>query len=109
MGDMTIDELATDQDKWEEHFELALKLSPQDMEACGKIDKVAVAGQQLEHWWSTFWAQEDADDLCTANFEAHQGEGIMKVLKLRTDWELGFYYDAGKQFGKFWNILIGKP
>lgn len=108
--DQTIEELASDDDeKWEQHFELALKLSPQDMEACGKIDKVAVAGQQLANWWYTFWDQEDGDEITEANFEANQGQVMMHVLALRTDWELGFYYDAGKRFGKFWNILMGKP
>lgn len=33
----------------------------------------------------------------------------MDIMKLRVDWELGYYYDAGKRFGEFWNILIGKP
>lgn len=44
LWDLTIEELATDQDKWEEHFDLALRLSPHDMEACSKLGKVAVAG-----------------------------------------------------------------
>ena len=79
------------------------------MEACGKIDKVSVAGQQLANWWFTFWDQEDADAISEANFEANQGKGIVDILKLRADWELGYYYDAGKRFGEFWNILIGKP
>ena len=111
LWDTTIKELSSDDDddKWEEHFEMALNLSPQDMEACGKIDKVAVAGQQLENWWSNFWDQEDADAISEANFEANEGKGIMDILKLRADWELGYYYDAGKRFGEFWNILIGKP
>ena len=69
LWDKTIEELATDQDVWEEHFGLALELSPHDLDACGKIPKVAVAGKQLQLWWENFWMQEGADDTCTENFE----------------------------------------
>ena len=109
LWDKTIEELATDQDVWEEHFGLALKLSPHDLDACGKIPKVAVAGKQLQMWWENFWMQEGADDTCTENFEKNQGKSIANIMALRADWELGYYYDAGKRFGKLWNILIGKP
>ena len=109
LWDKTIEELATDQDVWEEHFGLALELSPHDLDACGKIPKVAVAGKQLQLWWENFWMQEGADDTCTENFEKNQGKSIANIMALRADWELGYYYDAGKRFGKLWNILIGKP
>ena len=69
--DMAIEELATDQkDAWEEHFDLAIRLSPHDMDACSKLGKVAVAGQQLEKWWVTFWDQADAEDILESNLEA---------------------------------------
>ena len=59
--DKAIKNLAQDnQESWEKHFKLAMKLSPHDMEKCGEIGKLAIVGGQLEHWWSTFWSQEGA-------------------------------------------------
>ena len=108
--DMAIEELATDKEEaWEEHFEMAIKLSPHDMVKCGKIGKVAIAGKQLGIWWETFWEQEDADEILKENFKNHQGKSMFNVAATRMDWEFGYYFHAGKRFGSLWNTLIGKP
>ena len=108
--DMAIDDLDSgDDEAFDTHFQLALELSPHDLEACGKIPKVAIAGKQLEAWWEDFWVQGDADDKLVCNLEDNWGKVVLQVTTTQMDWELGYYYDAGKRFGKLSNILIGKP
>ena len=109
LWDQTIDEIWNGQEVWEKHFELALDLSPHDMTACAKLPKVAIAGKQLQMWWETFWAQEDADNICDSNYSKNYNKSNANIVAVRFDWELGYYYDAGKRFGKFWNVLMGKP
>ena len=95
--DKAIRELAHDkQESWEKHFKLAMKLSPHDMEECGEIGKIAVVGGQLEHWWTTFWSQDDAQELLMENFERHPMRNIFHVKSTYLGWEHGYSWDAGK-------------
>ena len=67
--DKAIKELShNQQESWEKHFKLAMKLSPHDMDKCSELGKIAVVGGQLENWWTTFWSQPGAQDLIQENF-----------------------------------------
>ena len=110
--DKAIKDLANDnQESWEKHFKLAMKLSPHDMEDCSEIGKLAVVGGQLENWWTTFWSQEGAQDLIEENFMKRPMKNKMHVAATYFDWTHGYAWDAGKQFGRFWHamICIAKP
>ena len=66
--DKAINELANGKiDRWEEHFQMALEMSPQDFEMCGSNGKLRTVGRQIETWWELFWSQEDADEILEFN------------------------------------------
>ena len=43
------------------------------------------------------------------NIEEHKWKVKFDVLAMRAQWALGFYYHAGKSYGRFWKHLMGEP
>jgi len=97
------------EERWERHFQMALDVSPHDLEACSSNGKLRTVGRQIDTWWDSFWSQEDASEILEFNYREHPFKVGHQVGAMRIDWELGYYYDAGKRFGNVWNLLIGKP
>lgn len=87
----------------------AKQLSDPLFEACKESGKYAIVNQELSQWFVDFWTQPDAIDQMMGNIEAHPMRVKLSVLGARVAWALGWYYPAGKAYGKFWRHLMGTP
>lgn len=92
------------------NFIKAVQSLPEDTGPCAENGKLRNVSRQMNEWWGSFWDQgEIADTILAERKEQHKFDIMKQVMTMRFDWEVGYYYDAGKRFANIWMTLIGEP
>ena len=60
-------------------------------------------------WWVDFWSQTDAKEQMEKNIKANEEAVGVAVLSLQNSWRYKDFVNAGKAYGDFWGLLIGRP
>ena len=87
----------------------ANKLSIPVTAPCKENGKYAIASAEMQAWFSDFFSQEDALEIMDKNVQEHYGKVSWEVLKMSIQFNLGSYYRAGANYGRFWKDLMGEP
>jgi len=109
MWEHAISNIYKDKQAWNSYREEALGESMPLLEACNDVGKFKVASAEIEAWWTGFFKQEDALGTINHNFKMHPLRAMAEMALIRIQWELGFYRAAGRSYGRFDRLLMGRP
>jgi len=64
---------------------------------------------EIDAWWTDAYGADNSLEMIEENFKEHKFGVILNAILMRAQWELGFYHAAGKSFGRFDSMLLGRP
>ena len=74
---------------------------------CDKVEGLNDAMRGYDTWWTGFWAQEGAMKIMLKNMEGHEKELDKVQLDLIDSWESQNYKQAGEDWARMYEILLG--
>ena len=60
-------------------------------------------------WWTDFWSQPNAQQIAEETIKKNEEAVGIAVLSMQASWKYGDYVNAGKAYGDFWGLLMGRP
>ena len=56
-----------------------------------------------------FWANDLAEAIFAGNQKRNAADIVEATITLASSWAVGNAYEAGRAYGRFWALLIGRP
>jgi len=76
---------------------------------CRDNGKFMTIMPEIDAWWTGFYEADNSLEIMAENFNEHKFGVIVNMTLMRVQWELGFYRAAGRSFGRFDSMLMGRP
>ena len=95
--------------EWIDLKDKAFGMSEPLFAECLENGKIQVVMPEIDAWWTGFYESNDALTELKDNFERNKLRIKANAVLMHVQWQLGFYYAAGKSFGRFDRLLMGPP
>ena len=79
------------------------------LDECRENGKLRAIMPEIDVWWTGFYGDDNSLEMMEENFKEHKFGVIVNMTLMRVQWELGFYRAAGRSFGRFDSLLMGRP
>ena len=76
---------------------------------CSEIDYIKKIVEKDAAWWSDFWAQPNAEEIFKQNRESKSNEIADTIEDISRSWGNAEAVEAGRAYGRFWALHIGRP
>ena len=76
---------------------------------CVDVENLAETIEKDGAWWTDFWANELAETIFQGNQKRNAADIEEAIITLASSWAVGNAYEAGRAYGRFWALLIGRP
>ena len=76
---------------------------------CAEIDHIKKIIEKDAAWWSDFWAQPNAEEIFKMNRESKSTRIADAIEDLSRSWGNAQAVEAGRAYGRFWALQIGRP
>ena len=98
-----------DRNEWFDLKDKAFGLSEPLFANCIDNGKFQVVMPEIDAWWTGFYEADNSLQMLKENFEQNKVMIKANAILMHVQWQFGFYYAAGKSFGRFDSLLMGRP